>query len=296
MPVEVRPHACVALALSIAKVRLPVTSVGARRLTVSPVPSWPRPFQPQQYAVPDAVSPHVIAPPALKVANFRPPATAMGVKCVVVSPVPSSPLSLAPQQYTAPPDVSAQLWNPPPLSDASATAPATATGDEANGSVVPPASCPDVLSPQQYAAWVAARPQVWKFPVASAVNVTVNGGGGGGGGGSVTPFPPFPPHAASTQRTGRTSRPGSAARARSGTRLVRRLAKRTPVLSTAARIGAERCGATCGSSPPSPNSCRSTVRVCVPSPLGFGAMWRRASDVSKAPHGHLALRGASWAV
>src|SRR6266849_1404824 len=262
MPVEVRPHACVALALSIAKVRLPVTSVGARRLTVSPVPSWPRPFQPQQYAVPDAVSPHVIAPPALKVANFRPPATAMGVKCVVVSPVPSSPLSLAPQQYTAPPVVRPQLWNAPPLSDASATAPATATGDEANGSVVPPASCPDVLSPQQYAAWVVVRPQVWRFPVASAVNVTVSGGGGGGG--PVMPFPPFPPYAASRQRAAGASARGSAASARSVTRLAQRLAPRTPAHGTAARVGAERSSVTCSSSPPSPDSLRSSVGVGAP--------------------------------
>jgi len=44
-----------------------------------------------------------------------------------------------------------------------------------------------VLSPQQYAAWVVVRPQVWRFPVASAVNVTVSGGGGGRWSGHALP-------------------------------------------------------------------------------------------------------------
>src|SRR5216683_477388 len=98
MPVEVRPHACVALALSIAKVRLPVTSVGARRLMVPPVPSSPRPLAPQQYTAPADVSAQLWSPPALIAVKLRVPATATGAACGTVSPVPSTPKPFEPQQ------------------------------------------------------------------------------------------------------------------------------------------------------------------------------------------------------
>ena len=50
--------------------------MGTLLLDVVPLPNWPSPLRPQQYATPAVATPHVADGPALSVAKGSPPPTA----------------------------------------------------------------------------------------------------------------------------------------------------------------------------------------------------------------------------
>src|SRR5690242_7623781 len=84
----------------------PLITVGAGRAVVVPSPSWPFPFEPQQYAVPVEMRPQVCVLPAVMEISLTFEGSFSGVRehfTVVrqssVVAVPSWPLSFHPQQY-----------------------------------------------------------------------------------------------------------------------------------------------------------------------------------------------------
>src|SRR5688500_9310303 len=87
-----------------ANTTVPETGAGAEWAAWSwaPMPSWPPPLWPQQYAWPAWVSPQVYPrsnPPAVICWNTSPPVTATGPARSVVLPSPTCPRLLDPQQY-----------------------------------------------------------------------------------------------------------------------------------------------------------------------------------------------------
>src|SRR3954462_555754 len=85
------------------KVNPPLTGSGvALVVTLSPTPSCPPAFSPQQYATPSDVSAHVWEPPTLNDANAIPPATSSGLVLDFTAELPSCPLLFDPQQYALP--------------------------------------------------------------------------------------------------------------------------------------------------------------------------------------------------
>src|SRR5439155_22017981 len=143
----------------------PFTLTGTLLPVVEPLPSWPTPPSPQQYAVPPALRLQLCVAPALREENVNPPATATGTQSALVAP---------PQQYAAPLIVIPQVGDSPALTAANVSAPATGTGTGAV--MVKPAeplpSWPEKFHPQQYAAPPVVTPQVRDWPALTDVNVS----------------------------------------------------------------------------------------------------------------------------
>jgi hypothetical protein len=88
-----------------------VTAAGTALLVVVPLPSCPKLFNPQQYAVPVVVRAQVAWSPAEISANVTllGMVTATGTLLLVSMPLPSWPLLFHPQQYAVPVVVRAQV-------------------------------------------------------------------------------------------------------------------------------------------------------------------------------------------
>src|SRR5437879_6766733 len=91
-----RPPAAIAV-----KLRPPLTRCGVKPAVRVPLPSWPKSFNPQQYASPVIVRPHEwdstespVARPEVMAVKLNPPCTATGV---VEPPPPVSPKNWKPQ-------------------------------------------------------------------------------------------------------------------------------------------------------------------------------------------------------
>lgn len=88
----------------------PRTSTGVDRLVVVSLPSWPSSFQPQHFAVPDAITAHECQPPPpMETTPVERPDTVTGVSLCVVVPLPSAPKVLSPQHFAAPDLVAAHV-------------------------------------------------------------------------------------------------------------------------------------------------------------------------------------------
>ena len=74
------------------------TRTGVVTSSIFPLPSWPLPPSPQQYAAPSVVTPQVMPVPALIDAKVSPPETGVGWSWSAVEPLPSWPLKSQPQQ------------------------------------------------------------------------------------------------------------------------------------------------------------------------------------------------------
>src|SRR2546428_11566950 len=75
-------------ALSEVKARPPTTGTGTKLLFCEPLPSWPYPPSPQQYAAPPIATPHECGVPAVSDANTSPADTGTGAKDPEIGPRP----------------------------------------------------------------------------------------------------------------------------------------------------------------------------------------------------------------
>src|SRR2546427_6155017 len=67
-------------ALSEVKARPPTTGTGTKLLFCEPLPNWPYPPSPQQYAAPPIATPHECGVPAVSEANTSPAGTGTWAK------------------------------------------------------------------------------------------------------------------------------------------------------------------------------------------------------------------------
>ena len=123
---------------------------------MDPVPSWPLPPNPQQYAAPAVVTAQLCKLPAEIAVKFSPPATATGNERLVSEPLPSWPERLAPQQVVK------------------VMPPATGTG-LTRLMVDPSPSWPEKLPPQHDAVPDAVSRQVCAEPATIAGRIVVVG-------------------------------------------------------------------------------------------------------------------------
>ena len=163
-PEVARPQVWLPPALMEAKVKPPLTGTGVLGSgLVEPLPSWPTPLPPQQYAAPTVVIPQVWIKPVLMEANVNPPLTGTGSAWSSVEPLPSWPKRPQPQQYAAPEVVTPQVWIEPALMDPNVRPPLTGTG-VFWWSTEPLPSRPSSPNPQQNATPAVLTPQVWLPP------------------------------------------------------------------------------------------------------------------------------------
>jgi len=173
--------------LMLVKLSPPMTVTADRLVFVVPSPSCPEAFQPQQDATPPGVIAQECRYPGNTVSKPAPLATATGTllqgfvpwhSSGPTAPFPSWPKLFEPQQYQAPPVARPHVRNNPARSAVKVSPPATATGVRLHGlelhvsvaALAPIPSSPNELSPQQYAAPAAVRPQACRFAAPTVEN------------------------------------------------------------------------------------------------------------------------------
>jgi hypothetical protein len=150
-----------------------LTETGARRLVpvVSPFPSCPDVFAPQQRARPSASSAHACVVPAVTAMISGALVTRLGSALLSVEPSPSCPVVLRPQQRAVASESSAQAWFPPTASPVPLATPVRFCTVAGNGRspATPVPSCPDAFDPQQRTVPSARSAQVCAKPGATAI-------------------------------------------------------------------------------------------------------------------------------
>src|SRR4051812_22341465 len=132
------------------------TATAVKDSVVVPLPSWPLPLYPQQYAQPPErahMCPVVTGlppPPAVIAVAFVRLETVTGIDESVVVPSPSWPWLLSPQHFAVPPDSNAHVEDCPTAMAVAFVRLDTATGVH-DGVVVPSPSWPRPLKPQHFA-------------------------------------------------------------------------------------------------------------------------------------------------
>ena len=86
----------------------PLTDTGVVLSVDVPLPSWPKPFQPQHLTPPETTAQVSRRLADIAVAPER-PETETGIELLAVVPLPSWPSAFQPQHSTAPPVTTAQV-------------------------------------------------------------------------------------------------------------------------------------------------------------------------------------------